>query len=279
MSCGCSRDSNYVHDMCHNYVHDMCHNYVHDMCHNYVHDTSSNLMKDCSYNVTSTKCKNCNKLLTNSITLHNEVCDCSFNYLIYTGDISNMEIELEYQEGPTGPPGAIGEIGPTGPTGPMGISSTIYSKTYLSICTMKEQYILVDEPIVFEEHTALMGDCAHIAGKSEIYIWKSGYYLINFNIYTLSQCQFSIIKNMLYIVKGSTIGGISGSSQNSHTFIMHVTEDDIVKDFTGSPSGKACVLYIINSSSISRGINLYGSNTTGTPIQQITASFTLTCIE
>lgn len=249
---------------------DISHNYIHDMCDNYVKDISCNWSKDSSYNVTSSKCQNCNKLLTNSITLHNEVCDCSFNYLIYTGDISNVEIELEYSEGPTGP---------TGPAGPAGISSEIYKKTYLSICSMKEQYILVDEPIIFDEHTALMGHCMHIAGKPEIYIWKSGCYLISINIYTLSQCQFSIIKNMLYIVKGSTIGGMSGSSQNTHTFIMNITDDDIVKDFTGSPSGKACILHIVNSSSISRGVNLYGSPTIGTPIPQITASFTMMCVE
>lgn len=292
MSCGCSKGNKseccclngnkYECDMSHNYASDVCSNYIHDMCNNDVKDISCNWVKDCSYNVTSMKCKTCNKLFTNSISINKEVCDCSYNYLIYTGDISNVEIELEYSEGPTGatgPTGPTGPVGEIGPTGPSGISNEIYKKTYLSICSMKEQYILVDEPIVFEEHTALMGDCMHISGKSEIYIWKSGYYLINFNVYTLSQCQFSIIKNMLYIVKGSTIGGISGSSQNTHSFIMRITEDDIVKDFTNSPSGKACILCIVNSSSISQGVNLYGSSTIGTPISQITASFTMSCIE
>ena len=294
MSCGCSKGgkcgcgsmkdiSCNSKDVVFNCGCDMSHNYVDDMCHNNVKDISCNWAKDCSYNVTSSKCQYCNKLLTNSIALHNEVCDCSINYLIFTGDISNLELELEYSEGPTGPAGEKGPTGPTGPTGPIGpaggIISESYSKTYLSICSMKEQYILVDEPILFEEHTALMGHCMHIADKSEIYIWKSGYYLISLNIYTLSQCQFSIIKNMLYIVKGSTIGGMSGSSQNTHTFITHITDDDIVNDFAGSPYGKACILHIVNSSSISRGVNLYGSSTIGTPIPQITASFTMTCIE
>ena len=292
--CCCLKGNKYECDMSHNYASDVCSNYIHDMCNNdvkdiscnwvkdcsyNVHDMCNNDVKDCSYNVTSMKCKNCNKLFTNSISINKEVCDCSYNYLIYTGDISNVEIELEYSEGPTGATGPTGPVGEIGPTGPSGISNEIYKKTYLSICSMKEQYILVDEPIVFEEHTALMGDCMHISGKSEIYIWKSGYYLINFNVYTLSQCQFSIIKNMLYIVKGSTIGGISGSSQNTHSFIMRITEDDIVNDFTNAPSGKACILCIVNSSSISQGVNLYGSSTIGTPISQITASFTMSCIE
>ena len=293
--CGCGDMShNYVRDMCNNYVRDMCNNYIYDNSNNYIYDICHNnyvynkKKKDVSYNVTSSYCTTCNKLLTNSISLNNEVCDCSINYLIYTGDISNVEIEFEYSDGPTGPMGPTGpigisgETGPMGPTGPAGpASSSIepYEKTYLSICSMKEQYILVDEPIMFEEQTAIMGDCMHIDEKSEIYVWKSGYYLININIYTLSPCQFSIIKNMLYIVKGSTIGGISGSLQNTHTFIINITEDDMISDYSGSPTGKSCILHVVNSSSITRGINLYGSTTTGTPIPQITASFTMISIE
>ena len=302
-NCGCgdmshnyARDMshNYVYDMCHNYVYDMSHNYVYDMCNNnyvydmcnnnYVYDISCNQKKDVSYNVTSSHCSTCNKLLTNSMSLYSEVCDCSINYLIYTGDISHAEIEIEfeYSDGPTGPMGPMGPMGVSGeigPTGPAGPSIEPYNKTYLSICSMKEQYILIDDPIVFEEQTALMGHCKHVDESSEIYVWKSGYYLININIYTLSPCQFSIIKNMLYIVKGSTVGGISGSLQNSHTFIIHITDDDMVSDLSDSPTGKSCILEIVNSSSITLGVNLYGSITTGTPIPQITASFTMVCIE
>lgn len=290
MSCGCSKGSKCGCSKgfkCGCGCGDMSHNYVHDMCHNYVKDISCNWDKDVSYNVTSSHCSKCNKLLTNSISLNNEVCDCSINYLIYTGDISYAEFEIEYSDGPTGPTGPagptgisgeVGPMGPPGPAGPSGADSESYEKTHLSICSMKEQYILVDEPITFEEQTASMGHCKHIEETANIYVWKSGYYLININIYTLSPCQFSIIKNMLYIVKGSTIGGISGSLQNTHTFIIHITEDDMITDFSDSLTGKTCVLQIVNSSSITRGINLYGSTSTGTPIPQITASFSMVCI-
>jgi hypothetical protein len=282
MSCGCSKGSKCgcsMKDISYNCgCGDMSHNYVHDMCHNYVKDISCNWDKDVSYNVTSSHCSKCNKLLTNSISLNNEVCDCSINYLIYTGDISYAEFEIEYSDGPTGPTGPVGPMGPPGPVGPSGADSESYEKTHLSICSMKEQYILVDEPITFEEQTASMGHCKHIEETANIYVWKSGYYLININIYTLSPCQFSIIKNMLYIVKGSTIGGISGSLQNTHTFIIHITEDDMITDFSDSITGKSCVLQIVNSSSITRGINLYGSTSTGTPIPQITASFSMVCV-
>ena len=281
-NCGCGDMShNYVHDMCHNYVNDVSYNWdkgIHDMCHNYVHDVSCNEEKDVSYNVTSSYCNACNKLLTNSMLLYSEVCDCSINYLIYNVDISHVEVEIEYSDGPTGPAGPTGPVGPVGPAGPAGADSESYEKTHLSICSMKEQYILVDEPITFEEQTASMGHCKHIEETADIYVWKSGYYLININIYTMSPCQFSIIKNMLYIVKGSTIGGISGSLQNTHTFIIHITEDDMITDFSDSLTGKTCVLQIVNSSSITRGINLYGSATSGTPIPQITASFSMICI-
>ena len=172
--------------------------------------------------------------------------------------------------GPTGPTGPTGPIGPIGPS-----SNDKYNQTFLSICSMTEQNIAVDEPIIFEEYTAIMGDCIYNADNSNIYIWKAGYYLVNLNIYTLEPCQFSIIKNMSYIVKGSTIGGMSGSSQNTHTFIMQITDDDLITDFYESPTNKSCVLYVVNSSSISNGVNLYGSTTTGTPISQITASFTM----
>jgi hypothetical protein len=224
-------------------------------------------------NANTITCKSCNKLVTNNISLLHEVCDCPYNYLIYTGDISNVEIEIEYSVGPTG------ETGPMGPMGPMGLSSNEkYKQTYLSICSMTEQNIAVDEPIIFEEYTAIMGDCIYNAENSNIYVWKAGHYLVNMNIYTLEPCQFSIVKNMSYIVKGSTIGGISGSSQNTHTFIMQITEDDIRIDLSESPTNKTCVLYVVNSSSMSNGVNLYGSTTTGTPISQITASFTMMLI-
>ena len=116
-NCGCGDMShNYPKDMSYNCgCGDMSHNYAVDMSHNYPKDISCNWEKDSSYNVTSSHCKSCNKLLTNSISLYSEVCDCSFNYFIYTGDISHAEIEIEFSEGGTGPTGPIGEIGPIGP--------------------------------------------------------------------------------------------------------------------------------------------------------------------
>lgn len=294
-NCGCSKDisCNY-RDISYNCMCDICHNYIIDICDNHMKDISCGYhMPSSVYNVNANTitCKSCNKLLTNNMSLFKEVCDCSYNYLIYTGDISNVEIEIEYYIGPTGPMGPVGETGPMGPvgeTGPMGpvgemgpmgptgsSSNDNYNKTFLSICSMTEQNIAVDEPIIFEIHTAINGDCVYDTETSSIYIWNPGYYMVNINIYTMEPCQFSIIKNMLYIVKGSTIGGISGSSQNTHTFIMQITEDDIITEFSESPTNKACVLYVVNSSSISNGVNLYGSQTTGTPISQITASFTM----
>jgi hypothetical protein len=298
MSCGCSKDMSYncmcakdmsyncmcAKDMSYNCMcaKDMSYNCMCDICHNYIKDIScneENLSSVYNVNTNTITCKSCNKLLTNNMSLLHEVCDCSYNYVIYTGDISNIEIEIEYYVGATGPTGETGPMGPTGETGPMGpichSSNDKYNQTFLSICSMTEQNIAIDEPILFEEYTAIMGDCIYNAENSNIYVWKAGYYMVNMNIYTLEPCQFSIIKNMSYIVKGSTIGGISGSSQNTHAFIMQITEEDILIDLPESPTNKTCVLYVVNSSSMSNGVNLYGSTTTGTPISQITASFTM----
>ena len=280
--CLCAKDvSCNSKDISYNCLCDICNNYIIDICNNYVKDISCN---SSVYNVNVLTCKTCNKLLTNNLSVVKEICYCSYNYSIYTGDISCSEFEIEYYEGGTGPTGPIGPVGPTGqmgPTGPIGLScNEKYKQTYLSICSMKEQYILVDEPIIFEEYTAIMGDCLYNIENSNIYIWKAGYYLVNMTIYTLEPCQFSIVKNMLYIVKGSTIGSITGSSQNTHTFIMQITEDDIITEISESPTtNKACVMCVVNSSSINKGVNLYGSTTLGTPISQITASFTMMCIE
>lgn len=283
--CLCGKDiSCNLKDISYNCLCDICNNYIIDLCNNYMKDISCNAgVTNTVYNVNVLTCKTCNKLLTNNISLAKDICDCSYSYSIYTGDISCSEFEIVYYDGmtgPTGPIGPIGSIGPIGPTGPTGMScNDKYKQTYMSIYSMKEQYILVDDPIIFEEYTAIMGDCLYNIENSNIYIWKAGYYLVNMNIYTLEPCQFSIVKNMLYIIKGSTIGSISGSSQNTHTFIMQITEDDIVTEIAESPTNKACVICVVNSSSINKGVNLYGSTTLGTPISQITASFTMMCIE
>jgi hypothetical protein len=200
-------------------------------------------------------------------------CQCS-QFSGLTGITGS--IEYICQMGPTGPAGMdgpTGPMGPIGPTGPIGFDTN--SKTLITAYSTTEQVVHQGEPVIFDTHACLSGDCYHMENASEIWIWKSGYYVVYTSLYHLEACQFSLIKNNIAIVPASTIGSLYGSSQNTTTFIMKITDADIITQTNLSKIGVGCKLQLMNNTAFSPSITLYGSSSSGNPLPQITATISI----
>lgn len=183
---------------------------------------------------------------------------------------------IQGEQGPQGEPGQKGDQGPEGPQGEQGIpgiNSATFS-TFISVYSTTEQTISQNNPIVFDAHSYLFGDCNHLPNSSEIWVWKSGYYFISVNINEMEAGQFSIVKNGSTNLIGGTIGSLSGSSLST-SLITEITDADINIPTEISPTGFACKLQIINNSAQYLSITLYGSASTGNLIPQNSASFSI----
>jgi len=179
----------------------------------------------------------------------------------------------------------ICDIGPTGTTGCTGVTGSAFfeitsrptyeSQTFINVYSVNQQDVSLNSPVIFDYHTCYFGDCIHIPNTSDIFIWKPGFYYLYTNIYHIEACQFSIYKNSTNIVPGSTIGSIVGSSQNSNTCILQITDDDMIMPTSYSPTGYACQLELINNTSDGLSVTLYDASGLNYNIPQINASITL----
>jgi len=151
--------------------------------------------------------------------------------------------------------------------------------TFINVYSTEEQQIQQGNSVTFDTHSAIIGDCAHSPNTDEIMIWRTGYYNVHISIYTLEACQFSMFKNSTNLIVNSTIGSIIGSSQITTSFIMHITDSDIITKTTNSPFGVACKLQLINNIGFTPYITLIGSGSSGNSIPQITATMTIMFIK
>jgi len=174
-------------------------------------------------------------------------------------------------EGPQGPQGIEGPTGPQGTEGSQGPQGTM-AQTFIHSYSLTEQKVLMNQPIIFDSNSAVFGNCGHIDNTGDIWIWKSGFYQIVMNIYQLATGQFSLIKNGI-VVNGTTVGSINGSSISNNA-IIHVLDSDINISCPISPTGLGCQLQITNTSLMS-SISLYGSQSSGNPVPQNSASITI----
>lgn len=162
----------------------------------------------------------------------------------------------------------------TGAPGPAGPPGNICD-TFLSVYNTKHQQVLKNTAIVFESNNSVEGFCAHDQASSQIHIWKTGFYYVYTNIYHIEGCLFSLRKNMNSIVPGSTIGSLTGSSQNSSVVILQVTADDICVPCPYSPDNKACLLEVYNNTPYIPFVTLYDSSGLGYSVPQINATLTI----
>jgi hypothetical protein len=184
----------------------------------------------------------------------------------YTG--ATGHIGSEGPIGPMGPQGIEGPTGPQGIEGPMGPQGSM-SQTFIQAYSLTEQRIGINQPIIFDSHSVIFGNCGHINNTGDIWIWKSGFYQITMNIYQLATGQFSLIKNG-GIVVGTTVGSINGSSLNN-SCIVQIGDGDFTIPCPLSPSGVGCQLQVTNTSA-NPSISLYGSVSSGNSVPQNSAS-------
>jgi hypothetical protein len=196
-------------------------------------------------------------------------------------------------DGPTGPTGSIGEmgatgpkgdtgidgpIGVTGPTGPAGntfITNGLIYQSFLTAYSLTEQLLSVDEPIIFDTHSILFGDCLHEDNSPDIWLWKPGNYLIYIALCANNKCQFSVIKNTNVIIPGGTFGVNIAYAQTNLSFLTLLEDTDFTEIIPNTTDSYGCRIQVVNTSSITENVLLYGSSSTGNPIPQITSSITI----
>ena len=205
------------------------------------------------------------------------------------GDVGTVGPKGDIGEiGPTGPQGDAGAAGMTGPagmqgnqgdTGPKGdtgntfITNGLIYQTFITAYSLTDQVLSVDEPIIFDTHSALFGDCLHIDNSPDIWLWKPGNYMVSIVICPLEKCQFSFIKNTTTIIPGGTFGVNATSSQTSITFIMLLEDIDFTSQVPMTDNSlNGCRIQVVNTSSLTETVTLYSSSN---PMPQITTSITI----
>jgi hypothetical protein len=199
-----------------------------------------------------------------------------------TGSIGEMGLTGPAGEmGPTGlkgDTGLIGPIGVTGPTGPAGntfITNGLIYQTFVTAYSLTEQLLSVDEPIVFDTHSIIFGDCLHQENSPDIWLWKPGNYLIYIALCTNDKCQFSVIKNTNDIIPGGTFGVNIAYAQTNLSFLTLIEDTDFTEIVPNTTDNYGCRIQVVNTSSITENVRLYGSLSTGNPIPQVTSSITI----
>jgi len=167
------------------------------------------------------------------------------------------------------------ERGLTGSTGPVELPLNDICNTFLNAYSITEQTIPFGSAVLFDTHSAMEGNCFHEAKMSDIWIYQSGYYNITININTVEPAQFSLVKNALTIIPGTTMGSISGLANNNINTIIYISDNDMMEQLMYSQSGVACKLQVINNTQYSECITLYGTASANFIIPQNTASITI----
>jgi hypothetical protein len=148
------------------------------------------------------------------------------------------------------------------------------SNTFMTVYSTSEQQLYYNYPVIFENNDIIEGDCSYDPLTGKMWIWRPGYYYVYSSIYHLEACQFGLIKNGA-IVKSSVVGSLTGSSQNTNTFLLEIGEQDMIAPFSKNTpfQNRACLLRLINYSP-KNYVTLIGSNSSGNIIPQISASMT-----
>ena len=205
--------------------------------------------------------------------------DCSY-VLPYKSENYDMYFESVLSEqagmvvpGPVGPVGPVGPAGPAGPAGPMGPGAMMYKNTIISLYNNQSQTIPINGFVEFDNHHVIIGNSFHAPGTSEWWIWTPGLYLVNYNIYHVEPCQIALYKNDTFIVNGSSIGSIEGTSQSTITFVLKLGNDDCTYE-TGIQTPKhGCKLQLINKGD--NMISLMDAESTNNGLPQVSATLSM----
>lgn len=190
--------------------------------------------------------------------------------------------------GPTGPPyscesihqngtGLTGPFGPLcpGAQGPMGL----YPKhpTFIHVYSTAEQKIYAGEPFHFDTHSVLSGNCTHLPNTPDIWVWKPGFYHITISVFPVEAMQCSLLKNDADI-EGGTFGTFNGLTELVGSFMIHITEDDLIESVPLIFDQMGCKLTLVNNTIYTPFITLHGHSSSNYDKPQTTASVTIVCI-
>lgn len=170
--------------------------------------------------------------------------------------------------------GHTGYTGHTGDTGPQGPQGKV-AQTFINVYSVIEQQVSQNCPILFDMHSAVYGYCFHEPNSSDIWIWKTGFYHIIINVYSVEPMQLSLVKNETSIVAGTTVGSLTGLSSLNSSSIIYICSNDMCMDTAYSPCNYGCKLQVVNNTSYLPYITLSGSSNSDNEIQQNTASLTV----
>jgi hypothetical protein len=224
-----------------------------------------------------------------------DISECIISEMSNTNEAKYCQSvrEYYYYTGCTGPAGASGErgdlgctgergymghtgaTGATGATGPTGPSYNNFSNSFMNVYSTSQQQVISNNPVVFDLNNSVMGDCAHNLNSSQLLFWRTGYYFVYINLYHIEGCQFSLYKNSNSIVPASTIGSLSGTTQNSSSLILHISAENMIYPTNLSPTGYACNIELINNTIGTGSVTLYDASAVGFPISQINATITI----
>jgi hypothetical protein len=121
----------------------------------------------------------------------------------------------------------------------------------------------VDEGVLFDFTTALVGNAAFVAPSREVYVWQPGYYFVNAGLHHKEPCQFAVMKNDIVVVPGGIFSSPTGSTQATTSLIMYVDVSDLISPTPLSPSGFACKVQLKNHTSYVPVVSLDGTSGAG----------------
>jgi hypothetical protein len=183
---------------------------------------------------------------------------------------------VEGPQGPTGDKGDKGDKGDNGNDGATGATGICQCNgTFIHVDRETDQLLAAEEAVIFDKNAVSYGDCGFTINTSDIWVWRSGYYHLYFNLYHQEACQFTVFKNGA-VVPGSTVGSPTGSSQNANAIILKLSASDFTESTSfPAPGGLAARLQIVNHTSFVPFVTLNGLGGSGSATPQVTATVTL----
>jgi len=186
--------------------------------------------------------------------------------------------------GPTGQHGVMGYTGPTGEHGVMGYTGPTgehgnVAYTFLHIYSTTPQIVNTEDSVIYDTHTAMVGNCSHIPTTTAVWIWETGYYYVSISIQHTEPCQFGIIKNGVFSVDGGLFSYVSGATMHTSSLILHIQESDLISVNSLSPTGFACKLEIKNHTSYAPFISLNAANSAGSATPEVVASLSIILLQ
>jgi hypothetical protein len=145
-------------------------------------------------------------------------------------------------------------------------------KTFLNIYNDVIQTVLQENPVLFNNHRIIVGNCGHVLNSGNIEVWEPGYYYIHYNISHQEPVQLAIFLNNTILV-GTTVGTQNAGDEADSTAIVRIDQNDIINQSIISPTGLSAWLELRNHTSFTpTGITINGHQGSGSQLNQRNAS-------